>query len=165
MQQRFLEAGQIVTTHGLRGEFKVLPWADEPDFLCMFDTVYIDGTAYEVCSSRVQKNCVFLQVEGIDTVEQASALRNKVVYIDREEIELEDGAVFIADLIGLPVLADGQEIGTIQEVLTPPGNDVYVVSGEHQYMIPAVKEFIQEINVSEGYVKVQLIQGMRTDEN
>ena len=53
--------------------------------------------------------------------------------------------------------------GKITEVMTPPGNDVYVVKGSHEYMIPAVKEFVEEINVQEGYVKVRLIEGMQTD--
>ena len=88
-----------------------------------------------------------------------------MVCIDRGEVELEEDAVFIADLIGLPVLADGVEIGKVEDVLTMPGNDVYVVKGQHSYMIPAVKEFLLDVNVDEGYVKVKLIEGMCTDEN
>ena len=57
----------------------------------------------------------------------------------------------------------GVEIGKITEVLTPPGNDVYVVKGQHEYMIPAVKEFIEELNPEAGFVKVRLIEGMQTD--
>ena len=93
----------------------------------------------------------------------AAKLRSKEISICRDDIELEEGVVFIADLVGLPVLADGVEIGKITEVLTPPGNDVYVVKGEHEYMIPAVKEFVEELNPDAGYVKVRLIEGMRTD--
>jgi 16S rRNA processing protein RimM len=159
-----LQTGQIVNTHGIRGELKVLPWADAPDFLLEFDTFYIDGKPYAVESSRVQKTCVLLKLAGIDDVNQANLLREKVVCIDRDEIELEDGAVFIADLIGLPVLCNGQELGKIVEVLTPPSNDVYVVrGGEHEYMIPVVEEFVEEINVAGGYVTVRLIEGMQTD--
>jgi len=71
--------------------------------------------------------------------------------------------VFIADLIGLPVIADGVEIGTITEVMTLPGNDVYVVKGAHEYLIPAVKEYVEPLDLSEGCVKVRLIEGMQTD--
>ena len=78
-------------------------------------------------------------------------------------MELEEGTYFIADLIGLKVLADGEEIGTIQEIMTLPGNDVYVVKGEKEYMIPAVSEFLLETNVEEGFVRVKLIEGMQTD--
>ena len=76
---------------------------------------------------------------------------------------MEEGVVFIADLIGLPVVADGVEIGKITEVLTLPGNDVYVVKGQHEYMIPAVQEYVEPLDISEGCVKVTLIEGMQTD--
>ena len=95
----------------------------------------------------------------------AQALRGKPIWIDRHKARLEDGSVFIADLIGLRVLAEGAELGTVSEVLSLPANDVYVVTGQEQYMIPAVKEFIKEINVSQGYMEVTLLEGMRTDEN
>lgn len=163
MKKQFLDAGQIVTTHGVRGTVKVLPWADGPEFLCLFERIYLNGQEYEVESCSVQKTCALLKLAGIDTVEAAQALRNLVVRVNREDVELEEGTVFIADLLGLPVYADGQEIGKVADVMTMPGNDVYIVKGKHEYMIPAVKEFVLETNVDEGYVKVKLIEGMQTD--
>ena len=160
--KQFLETGEIVNTHGIRGEVKVLPWADAPEFLLEFDEVYIDGRVYEIEFARVQKTCVLLKLEGIDTVEDATKLRGKVVSVDRTDIELEEGSYFIADLIGLPVFANGEEIGKITEVLTPPGNDVYVVRGAHQYMIPVVQEFVLDVDLERG-VQVHLIEGMQTD--
>lgn len=165
MAKQYLEAGEIVNTHGIRGEVKINPWADGPEFLVDFDTFYLNGTTYEVESARVHKSVVLCKLRGVDTVEAAQKLRGTVVCIDRDEVELEEDAVFIADLIGLPVLADGVEIGKVEDVLTMPGNDVYVVKGQRSYMIPAVKEFLLDVNVDEGYVKVKLIEGMCTDEN
>ena len=81
-------------------------------------------------------------------------------------VKLPDGAVFIADLIGCRALDDdGNEFGKITDVLTMPSSDVYVIKGEKTYMIPAVKAFVREINVAEGFVRVHLIEGMATDEN
>ena len=142
MKQQYLDAGQIVSTHGIRGEVKVLPWADGPEFLTLFDRVYLKGREYVLESARVQKTCVLLKLQGVDTVEAAQTLRDTVVQVDREDVELEEGTYFIADLIGLRVLEGEREIGVIREILTMPGNDVYVVQGEHTYMIPAVKEFL-----------------------
>ena len=113
--------------------------------------------------AALQKTMVLLKLSGVDDIDQAAKLRNKELSICRDDIELEDGVVFIADLIGLPVLADGVEIGKITEVLTPPGNDVYVVKGEHEYMIPAVQEFIETLNPEDGCIRVKLIEGMQTD--
>lgn len=163
MRKEYLEAGKIVSTHGVRGEIKVLPWADGPEFLTLFDRVYLSGREYPVESVRIQKTCNLLKLQGVDTVEAAQALRNQTVQVRRADVELKEGTAFIAELIGLPVYAGGKEIGRLKEVLPMPGNDVYVVKGEKEYMIPAVKEFVQEINVEEGFLKVSLIEGMETD--
>ncbi len=163
MKQRYLETGKIVSTHGIAGEVKVLPWADDPADLLDFDTLYIDGQPYEVHGGRVHKGCVLVRFAGIDDVNAAMRLRDKVVCIDREDVALEDGAFFLADLYGLEVRdADtGAVLGTIADVLTPPASNVYVVrGGAAEHMIPAVPEFIVETNVDGGYVAVRLIEGM-----
>ncbi len=166
MEKQFLEAGEIVSTHGIQGELKILPWADGPEFLLKFREFYIDGKAYAVQSSRVHKTCVLAKIQGIDTPEAATLFRGKTVCIDRNKVKLPKGTVFIADLLGCKVMTDeGAEIGKIKDVLTMPASDVYVIHGEKKYMIPAVKEFVKEINVEEGYVLVHLIEGFETDAN
>ncbi len=166
MDKQFLETGEVVSTHGIQGEIKILPWADSPEFLLKFKTLYLNGKPYEVQSSRVHKTCVLAKLKGIDTPEDATLLRGQVVTIDRSGLRLPEGTVFIADLIGCRVLDDnGEEIGKIKDVLTMPSSDVYVIEGEHKYMIPSVKEFVKEINVDEGFVRVHLIEGMAVDAN
>ena len=163
MKNRYLEAGKIVNTHGIAGEVKILPWADEPEFLLDFDTLYIDGKPIRLLSGRVHKNCVLARLQGVTDVNEAMKLRDKVVCIDREDVELEPGAFFLADLMGLEVRdADtGEVLGQIAEVLTPPASNVYVVrGGKKEHMIPAVEEFIAETNVDGGYIRVRLIEGM-----
>ena len=63
--KQFLETGEVVSTHGVRGEIKVYPWADGPEFLLNFDELRIGGVDYEVEQSRVQKNCVLLKLRGV----------------------------------------------------------------------------------------------------
>lgn len=165
MSQR-IETGEVVSTHGIQGEIKILPWADAPDFLLQFKTFYLNDVPYRVTAARVHKTCVLAKLSGVDTPEAASLLRGKTVSVDREGIRLPEGTVFIADLIGCRVLTEeGDEIGTIRDVLTMPSSDVYVIRGEKNYMIPAVKEFVREINATERLVRVHLIEGMATDEN
>ena len=164
MKKPFLEAGQIVSTHGVRGELKIMPWADDPEFLLDFDTIYLGGKPCRVVSSRVQKTCVLMKLEGIDDVDAAARLRGQTVCIRREDAQLPEGAMFIADLIGLKVLCGDETIGKVTEILQRPGNDVYVVKGAHEYLIPAVPEFILERDPDEGYIRVRLIEGMRTAE-
>lgn len=163
MRFQFLEAGEIVTTHGVRGEMKVLPWADGPEFLLDFKRVRIADVDYIVDGCRIQKTCNLLKLKGVDTVEAAQALRGKTVEVYRQDAPEE--LLFVAELIGLRVIADGCELGTITDVLDYPGNKVYVVEGEHSYMIPAVKEFVLSTDLDAGEMQVRVIEGMRTDED
>ena len=163
MKLQFVEAGEIVSTHGIKGEMKVLPWVDSPDILCEFDRVRIGGKEYQVEQCRIQKTCNLLKVEGIDTMDAAQAMRGKIVELYREDID--DDVIFAAELIGVEVFCKGESIGKIVEVLDYPGNSVYVVRGKHEYMIPAVKQFILETDMAAERMEVALIEGMCTDEN
>ena len=162
MKQQYLQTGKIVSTHGVRGELKIMPWADDPEFLLDFDTIYLGGKPCRVVSSRVQKTCVLVKLAGIDTVEAASALRDQVVSIDRADAQLPQGSIFIADLLGLPVYDGETPIGRLTDVMSTPANDVYVVKGKdgQEHLIPAVPEFILDIDADEKTIRVHLIEGM-----
>ena len=163
MKLDYIEAGEIVNTHGVRGEVKVLCWLDAPEMLCEFDRCRIAGKDYEMESVRVQKTCNLVKLSGIDTMEDAQKLRGKVLELYREDIDGE--VIFAAELIGVEVYAEGENIGTIREVLDYPGNSVYVVRGEHEYMIPAVRQFVLSTDMEKNVMEVRLIEGMRSDEN
>jgi 16S rRNA processing protein RimM len=163
MKLQFIEAGEIVTTHGVKGEVKVMPWVDGPEILCEFDRCRIAGKEYEIVSCRIQKSCNLVKLSGVDTMEAAQAMRGKVIELYREDID--DEVIFAAELIGVEVYADGALLGKITEVLDYPGNSVYVVTGEHEYMIPAVKQFILSTDLETNTMQVKIIEGMRSDEN
>ena len=163
MKLQFVEAGQIVTTHGIKGEVKVLPWLDSPEDLCDFDRCRIDGKEYVIEQCRVQKTCNLVKLSGIDTMEAAQAMRGKTVELYREDID--DEVIFAAELIGMEVFCEGRLIGKIRDVLDYPGNSVYVVKGEYEYMIPAVKEFILSTDMQKNEMQVRVIEGMRSDED
>ena len=163
MKLQYIEAGEIVTTHGVKGEVKVLPWMDGPEILCEFDRCRISGREYQIESCRVQKSCDLVKLGGVDTMEAAQAMRGKVIELYREDID--DEVIFAAELIGVEVYADGELLGKITDVLDYPGNSVYVVTGEHEYMIPAVKQFILSTDLETNTMQVKIIEGMRSDEN
>ena len=166
MENRFLDAGEVVGLHGIHGEVKILPWADSPAFLLQFDTFYLNGKPYAVAASRVHKTCVLAKLDGIGTPEAAVLLRGQTVRIDRADLRLPQGTVFIADLLGCTAFdEEGRVLGIVREVYPSPANDVYRICGEHEYLVPAVKEFVKEINVAEKFIRVRLIEGMATDEN
>ena len=113
--------------------------------------------------SQIKKEGFIWARRGIDTMEAAQAMRGKTVELYREDID--DEVIFAAELIGVEVYAEGENIGKIVDVLDYPGNSVYVVKGKYEYMIPAVKQFILSTDMEKNEMQVKLIEGMRSDEN
>ena len=163
MKLQFVEAGEIVTTHGVKGEVKALCWLDDPEMLCEFDRCRIAGKDYTMEQVRVQKTCNLVKLSGIDTMEAAQAMRGKTIELYREDID--DEVIFAAELVGVEVFCKDEKLGVISDVLDYPGNMVYVVQGEHEYMIPAVKQFVLHTDIDANRMDVTIIEGMRSDEN
>ena len=161
MKSEFLETGEIVNTHGIAGEVKLMPWSDSPAFLLDFKTLYVDGKALEVLSARVHKTAMLVKFKGYEDVNAAMALKGKRVSIARKDAKLAPGQFFLADLIGVTVRDEsGAVVGTLKEVLTPSVQNIYVVEGETTHMIPAVPEFIKKVDLDAGEMIVSLIEGM-----
>ena len=109
-----------------------------------------------------------MRAEGIDSMEKATALRERILYINREDIELPEDLVFIQDIIGLSVYDQRLErvMGTLKDVLTNPANDVYVIQdGDKQYLVPAVREFLKDVDLEKGLITICTIPGMYGDED
>ena len=170
MKQQFLEAGQIVRTHGVRGELVLEPWADSPEFLAGIKQLYFDGgkTDAGLLASRVHKGRLLVTLRGVTTVEQGDALRGKVLYLNRDDVQLEEGQVFLQDLIGLKAVDGntGKEYGELKEVLPTGANDVYriVDKAGKEYLFPAVKHMIKRISVEEGVIELLPIPGIFDEE-
>ena len=161
MKSEFLETGEIVNTHGIQGEVKLMPWSDSPAFLLDFQTLYVDGKPLEVLTARVHKTALLVKFKGYEDVNAAMALKGKRVSIARKDAKLAPGQFFLADLIGVTVRDEsGNLVGTLKEVLTPSVQNIYVVEGETTHMIPAVPEFIKKVDIDAGEMTVSLIEGM-----
>ncbi len=165
MLKQYLEVGKVTNVHGLMGEVKVQPWADSPEFLCQFKTLYLDEAHFPmtVQRARVHKNMVIIKFEGPTDVPSALSLRGATLYIDRSDAKLPEGAFFLADIYGLEArdAADGTVLGSIADVLTLPANNVYVIrGGERELMIPAVPQFIAETSIEGGYIRVNMMEGL-----
>ncbi|MDR2502395.1 MAG: ribosome maturation factor RimM [Oscillospiraceae bacterium] len=164
-----IPGGKIVNTHGVRGGVKITPWTNTPEFLAAFRSVTIDGAPMRVLRSFVNKNSVVMELDGVATADGAQTLRGKTVYIEKDSAPLDAGEVFVSDVLGLDAIDDdtGVRFGTIADFFSLPSNGVYVVravqNGEdrqREYMIPAVSDFVREINVAGGYVRFRLIEGL-----
>ena len=165
MKKEFLEAGKIVTTHGIRGEVKILPYTDTPELLAEFDRLFIGKEHKEILieRSRVFKSVVISKFEGVDTPEAADKLRNKILYMHRDDLELDDDTYFIQDLIGMEVSdADTQQVyGTITDVMQTGANDVYVIKGNgREYLVPAIANVVISTDINENVMTIRPLDGL-----
>ena len=169
----YIETGEIISIHGIRGEVKVYPWADYPEFLEEFDTFYIKKNKMHfqrltAVNVRAHKNVVLIEFEGIDNTELARNLVGKVLYLDRDEIELEEGTYFVADLIGCKIInhETEEEIGTVTDVKNLGASDIYYIEGKDgkDYMFPAVDEFLMGTDIESRTIRVKVIEGMFSED-
>lgn len=165
MTDNLLQIGKITSVFGIKGEVKVQPWCDSPELLCEFDTLYWkSGTPVKIESSRVQKNMVVMKIEGVDDPDAAQKLRNHVLYMDRNDVELDEGSYFIVDLIGLTVVdsRDGKVYGMLSDVTETGANDVYHITDEdgRLLLIPAIPEVVDEVDIENGVMKITPLNGL-----
>jgi len=162
MKNDLIEAGKIVNTHGIHGDLRIQPWADSPDFLTGFEYFYVNDKPVKVLSAKVHKGCVIATLENVENIDDAIKMKNKIIKIKKDDILLEEGKFFVADLIGLKATDSitNEELGIITDILTLPASNVYVIKGKREILIPAVPEFIAETNLDEGYVKINMIEGL-----
>ncbi len=168
MKNAILEIGQVVNTHGVKGEIKVQPWCDDPNIYDELEYIYIGGKRYDILRSRLHKNCEILAVEGINNINEAELLRNKIVTVEREMLgELPEGRYYIVDILGLEVrIKDGDVLGVIDDVIHTGSNDVYQVKrdGKKPVLIPVIPDVVNEVNIDEGYVIITPMKGLIDDE-
>ena len=171
MKKEYLECGKVWSAHGVRGFLKVEPWCDSPKVLAMQKRVFLaekDGSYREVrvLSATVSAKLVLMLLEGIESREAAQAEKNRILYLHRDDIPLADGAVLIADMIGLPVIDvdSGRVYGKLTEVNDGVQAKLYIVSTEAgDVLLPGVPEFIKEIDTERG-VFIRPIPGFFADD-
>lgn len=165
MELSFITAGQIVNTHGIRGEVKVLPQGVEPELLAECSTLYIGEKPCRLTAGRVHKGCLLAKLEGVDSMDAALALKGRSVSIRRLDVQLPEGEYFDQELVGLTARdADtGEELGKVEEVLTYPAHKIYVVrGGRDEYLVPAVPAFIARIDVPGETMDIHMMEGLGT---
>ncbi|MBS5481427.1 MAG: 16S rRNA processing protein RimM [Clostridiales bacterium] len=164
----FLEAGQIVGTHGVRGEVRVQSWCDSPEIFASLKTLYWDaaGTQPVRVKSRVHKNLALAKLEGVDTVQDASVLRGRILYLNRRDLDLGD-RYFIQDLVGLSVVdADsGAVYGELTDVSNTGANDIYHMRTPdgREILIPVIPDIIRRVDIDGGRIAICPMKGLFDD--
>lgn len=171
MRKEFIESGKIVGTHGIRGMVRIQPWCDSCEFLCGFKKLYLNSTGTEfinITSAKPHGNVVIAAIKGIDTIEKAEAFRNKVLYINRKDANLEEDRYFIQDIIGSTVYdADTNKIlGKISDVSATGANDVWhIKKDDKEYLIPCIDEVVISVDIDADKVVIRPLKGIFEDED
>lgn len=167
MEKRYLECAKVASTHGVHGALRLISLCDSAQVLASLPRMFRktrDGyEEMKVASSFVHKAMAVVTFETITSLDEAIPMKNAVLYAAREDFDLPNGAFFITDLIGLEVRdEDTMELyGTLKDVISPAGRDIYVVQGENgEFMVPCVPEFVIRIAPDEGRITIRPIEGL-----
>lgn len=163
-----LQVGVITSTHGIRGEVKIFPTTDDNRRFKKLKTCILDTgkekIELEVESCKFFKQFVILKFKGIDNINEVERYKQCSLYVTRENaVRLRKGEYFIADLIGLTVVDEEEQVlGTLKEVLLTGANDVYVVETEEkkELLLPVIKECILKIDLEQKQIVVHMMEGL-----
>lgn len=165
--KQFLETAKIVATHGIRGEVRCQYFCDSAEFLCEFEELYLDKNGekpVEIARAYPHKNVVIMKIDGIDTVEDAQKLIGKTLYMDRDDVELDEGVYYIQDIIGLTVkdIDSGEVYGKISDVYQNGATDVYSIKKENgtELMFPCIDEVVKKIDIEAGEMLIKPLEGL-----
>ena len=169
MENNLLQVGAITTTHGLQGEVKVFPMTDDVKRFEELKHVILD-TGKEQLKLKITrvkyfKNLVILKFQGYNHINEVEFWKGKPLYITRDQaVKCQEDEYLIADLVGLSVISDEEEVlGVLTEVISTGANDVYVVEMSHgeELLIPAIKDCILKVDLQEKKMSVHLLPGLR----
>lgn len=170
MKKEYIETGEIVGTHGVRGMVRIKPWADDAAFLCGFKVLYSGDGKIPLKINKIQPhgNIVIAEIDGVNSIEKAERLRGSVLYIKRCDAKIPDGRYFISELIGCRVIDfdTGDDYGVISDVSPTGANDVWHINlNGKEYLLPAIDDVVKDVDIDNEEVKISPMKGIFDDEN
>ena len=171
----YLNLGEIVNTHGIKGEVRVQSITNEaeeryqPGNKLLIDHGGNEREEVTIKSYRKHKSFDLLTFEEFNSINEVERFKKKMLQIAREDLpELPEGIFYESDLLDLTVFTEAkEEIGRLKEILFLPANDVWVVSrpGKSDLLLPVIKEVILEVNPADDEIIVNVLEGLDPDEN
>lgn len=158
--KQFITVGQIINTHGVKGELKVYPLTDDIKRFRKLKKVYIEGSEKTITWCKLQTDRVILKFEGIDSIDEAIRLKEKYIEVSREDaVKLPEGRYYVTDIIGCNVLdEDGLELGKIYDVIHTKNNDVYWIKEGKELLIPVLKDIVLGIDVENKKIIIKPVK-------
>lgn len=170
-EERLLNIGKIVNTHGIKGEVKVYPQTDFPEVrfkagnkLFMYPPESGQPITIEIVSSREQKKMYVLQLKGFDNINQVEKYKGWELKVSNaERVPLPEGEYYVRDIIDCTVETDeGEQLGTIKDILSPGANDIWVVklANGKELLLPVIDDVVLDVDIAARKVKVHLMEGL-----
>ena len=159
-KKQYIETGKIINTHGVMGELKVESWADSNKTFHSIKNYYIDGKIYTTQKVRDFKQFVLIKFEGIDNMNDALRMKNKVLYVDRSDLKIPKDRILRCDIIGLDVIDKNtnEVYGKVKSIEDSPTSSILVIETKNgEVMLPNIKQFVYSID--EEKVLVTPIKG------
>ncbi|WP_425540111.1 ribosome maturation factor RimM [Microaceticoccus formicicus] len=164
----YIKVGQIIGTFGIRGEIKLFPITSD---INRFDRpveyyIGIDGPTVTVGKYRQDKNILIIKFNEFDNINLVEQYKGEYLYISSDDLmELEEDQYYHHDILGLKVYENTEHIGEIIDIIENPSNDIYVVKTTEgrEFYLPAVKQFIKKVDLTNRCMEVKLIQGMKDE--
>ncbi|UHA73961.1 ribosome maturation factor RimM [Paenibacillus sp. 481] len=171
MAEKMFTVGKVVNTQGIRGEIKVYPQTDFPEVrfakdseLLMINPETNQTIPVKVERSREHKNMYVVKLEQFDNINDVEKYKGWILKVTEADLlELPDNEYYYFEIVGCRVVTDeGEELGTIKEILAPGANDVWVVKQPKgkELLIPVIDEVVLDVNVQEKLVTVHLMEGL-----
>lgn len=168
MENEFVSMGKIIGVHGLKGTLKFYSYAEslsvfKPDSFILIKDLKGEKKTYAIKWAKPHGKIVLLCLDGVVSCDGARVLVGYEVFMLKSELpELEEGAYYWFDIIGLDVFTiDQKHIGQVESIIPTGGNDVYVVKkGDAEILIPAVESMILSIDLKNKIMKVDIPEGL-----
>lgn len=164
----YLKIGQIINTHGVKGEVKIYPLTDDIKRFKGLKKVWMESPdgyrAFKVEGVKFVKDFPIIKLQNITTMNDAEKLKDEYIYVDRENaVKLPEDTYFIADLIGMQVFTEEEKLlGTLTDVIPTGANDVYEITPPEgkAFLIPAIGDVILDVDVEGRRMVVKLLEGL-----
>ncbi|WP_194190501.1 ribosome maturation factor RimM [Clostridium chrysemydis] len=155
--EELFKVGKVGKTHGLKGEFKVIPTTQDVNNYKRYESVIIKGEERKIESVKFQKDRVILKLEGINSIEEAETFKNQIIEVPRDkEPNLEEDEFYVRDLIGIHVFDTlGNDLGEIYDIIETKNNDVYWIRKPKELLIPVLKDIVLDIDLDEEKITIR----------
>lgn len=166
LMKKYLEVGKIINTHGIKGEMKLDLWCDSIDYLKQFKTLYFDENGEnpaELLSVRAQKNNAIIKLSGVNSIDEAEKLKGTVLYSNRDDAEIEEGANYIQDIIGCYVVdyESEREYGRVVDVVNYGASDILEIeNGGKRFYVPVIPDIIMETDIEYQVIRIKAMKGL-----